>query len=76
MERVELAFHERVSRAFETFARAEWQRDHPECGPVVSVDGTGSEAEVFERVMGALRARWPESFSVRPQPAVPSHRSG
>src|SRR4051812_45752103 len=29
MERAELAFHERVSRAFERFAAVEWQRAHP-----------------------------------------------
>jgi dTMP kinase len=62
MERAELAFHERVASAFERFARPEWQRAHPECGPIVLVDASGSEASVFDRVMGTLRERWPESF--------------
>lgn len=62
MERADLAFHERVAHAFETFASREWQADHAECGPIVLVDAAGSEAAVFDRVMGALRARWPGTF--------------
>lgn len=62
MERAELAFHERVAAAFETFANAKWQAAHPECGPVVLIDAGGSETEVFERALAALRIRWPESF--------------
>ena len=62
MERAELAFHERVARAFETFSSADWQAAHPECGPILLVDGEGSEADVFRRVQSALRGRWPGSF--------------
>ena len=62
IERVELAFHERVARAFETFADPAWQRAHPECGSVVLVDASGDEREVFARVLAAVRERWPESF--------------
>jgi len=62
MERAELAFHERVARAFETFSSADWQAAHPECGPILLVDGEGSEADVFQRVQSALRGRWPGSF--------------
>jgi dTMP kinase len=61
MERAELAFHERVARAFETFTSAEWQAAHPECGPIVLVDAEGSEADVFVRVQSALGERWPGS---------------
>src|SRR6266567_5375241 len=50
MERAELAFHERVARAFDSFASPAWQRDHPECGPTVLVDAAGPEAAVFDRV--------------------------
>jgi dTMP kinase len=64
MERAELAFHERVAGAFERFTRAEWQAAHPECGPVVLVGADGTEAEVFDRVLATLGARWPESFPV------------
>ena len=62
MERAELAFHERVARAFETFATPEWQRGHPECGPIMVIDAVGDERAVFDRVMTALRARWPDIF--------------
>jgi dTMP kinase len=64
MERAELAFHERVARAYDAFVVPEWQRAHPECGPVVNVDAVGTEAEVFERLMSTLAARWPEIFDV------------
>jgi dTMP kinase len=62
MERADLEFHERVARAFETFATSEWQAVHAECGPIVLVDAVGSEAAVFDRVLGRLRARWPGTF--------------
>jgi len=62
LERADAAFHDRVARAFETFADPVWQRAHPECGPVVAVDATGEVGEVFGRIADALRTRWPESF--------------
>jgi dTMP kinase len=62
MERADLAFHERVSRAFSRFTTAEWQRAHPECGPIELIDATGTESEVFDRVVIALHAHWPETF--------------
>lgn len=63
MERADLAFHERVAGAFKTFAEPAWQAAHPECGPIVLVDATGTEAEVLERLLRALRSHWPESFA-------------
>lgn len=63
MERAELAFHERVAGAFERFATSEWQRAHPECGPIVLIEGGGTEGAVFARVLETLRARWPRTFS-------------
>jgi len=62
IERAELAFHERVARAFDVFASPVWQNSHPECGPIVLVDGTGREADVFGRATAAVRERWPSSF--------------
>lgn len=62
MERAALAFHERVSGAFADYAQPAWQAAHPECGPIVLVDGAGSEADVFERVRTTLHSRWPENF--------------
>jgi dTMP kinase len=56
------AFHRRVSDAFTRFAEPGWQRAHPECGPIVSVDANGSEAEVSRRVGRTLAALWPGTF--------------
>jgi dTMP kinase len=52
-------FHDRVERAFARFADGDWQRMHPECGPVVMVDGRGTPDDVHERVTGALSAQFP-----------------
>jgi dTMP kinase len=62
IERSDLDFHERVARAFDEFTAPAWQAAHPECGPIVLIDGTGSEKAVFGRVASAVRSRWPVSF--------------
>src|SRR5436190_13776278 len=62
MEREGNAFHERVARAFEAFASPDWQRAHPECGPIVSIEAVGSERDVAGRVRQAVAARWPGTF--------------
>ena len=62
MEREGRAFHDRVAAAFETFASAQWQRAHPECGPIVPIEAGGSERDVAVRVREALAARWPGTF--------------
>lgn len=56
-------FHARVERAFAESSTPSWQRDHPECGPVVKVDGIGSRDEVFGRVVGALVRAMPDRFA-------------
>lgn len=66
MERAELEFHERVAREFERFATESWQRLHPECGPIVLIDGGGSAEEVCRRVFTVLHSRWPGSFPSGP----------
>jgi hypothetical protein len=43
-----------VAEAFATFAGAAWQARHPECGPIVNVDASGTEDEVFARVRRAV----------------------
>jgi dTMP kinase len=63
MEEAGEDFHERVDRAFSGFLRPDWQASHPECGPIVAVDGGGSEEEVFARILQALAARLPETFA-------------
>ena len=55
-------FHGRVERAFIRFASGDWQRQHPEAGPVVAVDGRGDPAEVHERVVAALAQNLPDRF--------------
>ena len=62
MERAELAFHERVARAFDAFAAPGWQAAHPEVGPITIVDASGTEADVSARLESALAARWPDIF--------------
>ena len=62
MEQEAREFHERVARAFESFATTEWQAAHPEAGPVLSIDARGSARDVFGRVLGALHPRWPDIF--------------
>lgn len=63
IERSGNGFHERVVEAFDQFLDAKWQRQHPECGPIVAVDGEGSAEEVFARVATILATRWPETFN-------------
>ena len=63
MERADIGFHVRVTNAFGLFATQAWQRVHTECGPIDAVDGSGTETEVFARVVETLRRRWPDSFS-------------
>lgn len=74
MERADLSFHERVARAFDDFARPEWQREHPECGPIAPVDAAGGEREVLQRELTLLRERWPASFPL--EAAARSHGVG
>lgn len=61
MERSGTDFHARVREAFLAFATPTWQGRHPEAGPIVLVDGGGSEAEVAARVGAAVAARWPRT---------------
>lgn len=62
LERSGDGFHTRVTRAFREFVRPEWQLDHPECGPIVLVEGQGTEQQVEDRIWTALLQRRPETF--------------
>lgn len=62
MEALGSAFHERVAIALRSFGSSEWQAEHPECGPIVAVDATGSEDDVTQRIANVLRSRWPDTF--------------
>jgi dTMP kinase len=71
-DRIEAAdddFHHRVAAAFERFTDPAWQRNHPESGPVVAIDGAGSIDDVAASVITALERKWPETF----RPTVGSH---
>ncbi len=63
IERAGVDFHDRVAAAFATYVGQDWQRRHPECGPIVGIDATGGEGAVAERVEAAVAARWPEAVS-------------
>jgi dTMP kinase len=64
MERADDAFHERVAAAFDRFATAGWQREHPESGPIASIDASGTPDGVYDQLLGILGERWPETFPV------------
>lgn len=64
MERADDAFHERVAAAFDMFATRGWQREHPESGPIASIDASGTPEAVSEQMLGLLAERWPETFPV------------
>ena len=71
IERLGDEFHNRVERAFARFASGDWQRQHPEAGPVVAVDGRGDPTAVGDRVVAALAQNLPEQFGM----LLPGNRS-
>lgn len=68
MEQLDAEFHERIGRAFATFATDEWSAQHEECGRIVSVDARGGAEEVAARVAGALADNLPDRFWMLRQP--------
>jgi len=63
IERAGEHFHAQVDMAFESFLDPAWQAKHPESGPIVAVDGAGSEDEVLSRITAAIAQAWPETFA-------------
>jgi dTMP kinase len=63
MERLDVAFHERVRDALEMALTPAWQALHPEIGPVAAVAADSSMDAVTVRCLEALVARWPERFA-------------
>jgi dTMP kinase len=55
-------FHGRVAAAFREFALPSWQARHPECGPIVRVDASGSRDDVAARIWRAVTAVRHETF--------------
>lgn len=64
IERAGDQFHSRVDAAFERFLDPAWQASHPESGPIVGIDGAGTEDEVLNRIATAIVHAWPETFAV------------
>jgi dTMP kinase len=54
MEQLGGEFHDRVGRAFDEFVTPEWQARHPECGPIASIDASGSADDVFRRIVAVI----------------------
>lgn len=65
IERSGDAFHERVEAAFAEFSTPEWQAQHEECGPILSIDASGTEDVVEEQVLDALTSRFSELRDAR-----------
>ena len=51
MEQLGSDFHARVGKAFGEFVTPQWQSAHPECGPILGIDASGSEDDVFARIV-------------------------
>jgi dTMP kinase len=64
MEQLGDEFHTRVGRAFDEFVTAGWQAQHAECGPIVSVDASGSPEDVFRRIVIAINEYAPRLGAV------------
>jgi dTMP kinase len=62
MERSGVEFHRRVGNAFGRFLTPDWQREHPECGPIVGLDATGDVDAVAARIRGIVTERFPKEF--------------
>ncbi len=56
-------FHERVHRAFSEAADATWQAQHPEVGPVVTVDAAGAPDDVTHHCLAQLALHFPARFA-------------
>lgn len=63
IERLGDEFHDRVEKAFTRFADRDWQREHPEAGTVIAVDGRGEAEEVHRRVVDAIAQNLPDQFA-------------
>ena len=61
IERSGDVFYQRVRDAFVSFAKSEWQQNHPEAGPVVLVDASGDQQVVATRIAMAVNRRWPQT---------------
>jgi dTMP kinase len=70
IEQAAFDFHQRVERAFVESATPAWQKLHPECGPIMQVDGRGARDDVSDRVVAALVRVMPERFAALKEEAA------
>ncbi|MFN8581620.1 MAG: dTMP kinase [Gemmatimonadaceae bacterium] len=66
IENADRAFHERVTAAFAEYATAGWQATHPETGPIVTINGSGSESTVAELIWTACSSCLGETLRFPP----------
>jgi dTMP kinase len=59
IESMGTSFHDRVAAAFASYADPTWQQAHPECGPIVTIDATGTEEAVGALVKEAVARKFP-----------------
>jgi dTMP kinase len=62
MELTGAEFHARVASAFAEFGGESWQRDHPECGSIVTVDAERERDQVLDSLKSELQRRFPAWF--------------
>jgi dTMP kinase len=54
LERYGTAFDQRVAQAYEASVTRDWQRAHPECGPIVAVAADGAVDAITARLISTL----------------------
>lgn len=62
IEREDRSFHQRVATTFRDATTREWQLAHPDCGPIVQIDASGSADEVTHRCVTFLAQQWPSQL--------------
>lgn len=70
MEAADDAFHERVANAFRLFTQPAWIAAHPECGPIVGIDASGSRSDVTMRILAALAGRFADMAALASAPRL------
>lgn len=63
LERAGIDFHRRVQLAFTEAVQPEWQKRHPEIGPVFPIDASGAPDAVTTRCLEQLAAHHPTRFA-------------
>jgi dTMP kinase len=54
LERYGAAFDQRVAQAYEASVTRDWQRAHPECGPIVAVAADGAVDAITARLISTI----------------------